>query len=105
MVTGTEARLVEDPAETDVLLASWTDGFHYHDMVDALRAIDEDTVFLGTDPAGRSPVRTATRSPVPGRSQRRCRRTSGIRTGSLGKPSESRQAALERLDCAPTSVL
>ena len=50
LVERTGARLAADPADTDVLLASWTDGFHYRDMVDALRAVDDDTAFLGTDP-------------------------------------------------------
>jgi HAD superfamily hydrolase (TIGR01450 family) len=49
-VAETDARVVTAPEAADVLLASWTDEFHYRDMVDALRAIDGETVFLGTDP-------------------------------------------------------
>lgn len=101
LVEQTEARLVENPAETDVLLASWTDGFHYRDMVDALRAVDDDTVFLGTDPDRTFPGEGG--DPVPG-SGAIIRAVSGVIDRDpdriLGKPSEiAVQAALDRLDC------
>ncbi|MDQ2071809.1 HAD-IIA family hydrolase [Haloarcula sp. NS06] len=107
MVMGTEAQLVEDPAETDVLLASWTDGFHYHDMVDALRAVDDDTVFLGTDPDRTFPGEDG--APVPG-SGAIINAVAGVIERDpdriLGKPSEiAVQAALERLDCAPAECV
>ncbi|EMA29607.1 HAD-IIA family hydrolase [Haloarcula japonica] len=103
LVAGTEARLIEDPAETDVLLASWTDEFHYHDMVDALRAVRDDTVFLGTDPDRTFPGEDG--DPVPG-SGAIINAVAGVIERDpdriLGKPSEiAVQAALERLDCAP----
>ncbi|NLV06946.1 HAD-IIA family hydrolase [Haloarcula rubripromontorii] len=107
MVTETEARLAEDPAETDVLLASWTDSFHYRDMVDALRAVDDDTVFLGTDPDRTFPGEDG--DPVPG-SGAIINAVAGVIERDpdriLGKPSEiAVQAALERLDCAPADCL
>ena len=107
MVEGTAARLVEDPAETDVLLASWTDGFHYRDMVDALRAVDEGTAFLGTDPDRTFPGEDG--DPVPG-SGAVINAVAGVIEREpdriLGKPSEiAVQAALERLDCPPSECL
>lgn len=42
--------LTDDPDATDVLVGSWTPEFGYADMVDALHAVEEGTVFLGTDP-------------------------------------------------------
>jgi len=42
--------LTEDPEATDVLVGSWTEDFDYGDMDAALQAVDDDTVFLGTDP-------------------------------------------------------
>jgi ribonucleotide monophosphatase NagD (HAD superfamily) len=107
MVEGTAARLVEGPAETDVLLASWTDGFHYRDMVDALRAVDEGTAFLGTDPDRTFPGEDG--DPVPG-SGAVINAVAGVIEREpdriLGKPSEiAVQAALERLDCPPSECL
>jgi 4-nitrophenyl phosphatase len=43
-------RLVDDPREADVFVASWDDRFDYGHMREALVGIDEQTVFLGTDP-------------------------------------------------------
>ncbi|EMA10153.1 Haloacid Dehalogenase Superfamily Class (subfamily) IIA [Haloarcula vallismortis] len=107
MVMGTEARLTETAAETDVLLASWTDSFHYNDMVDALRAVDDDTVFLGTDPDRTFPGENG--DPVPG-SGAIINAVAGVIERDpdriLGKPSEiAVQAALERLNCAPADCL
>ncbi|GCF12589.1 haloacid dehalogenase [Haloarcula mannanilytica] len=107
LVDGTDARLVGDAVETEVLLASWTDGFHYSDMVDALRAIDDDTAFLGTDPDRTFPGEDG--APVPG-SGAIINAISGVIERDpdriLGKPSEiAVQAALERLGCAPADCL
>lgn len=106
-VRRTAARLVEEPSETDVLLASWTDTFGYDDMVDALRAVDDGTAFLGTDPDITFP--NGDGDPVPG---------SGAVVESLaavlerepdrvlGKPSEvALDAALDRLGCPPEQCL
>jgi len=107
LVGQTSAKLIEDAAETDVLLASWTDGFHYSDMVDALRAVDDDTAFLGTDPDRTFPGEDG--APVPG-SGAIINAVAGVVERDpdriLGKPSEiAVQAALERLDCAPADCL
>lgn len=45
-----DLRLTTDPGECDVLVASWKPTFDYEDMQNALDAVDDDTVFLGTDP-------------------------------------------------------
>jgi len=42
-----DAAVVEEPHDADVLLASWTDEFHYSDMVDAIEAALDR---LGHDP-------------------------------------------------------
>ncbi|WP_181684622.1 HAD-IIA family hydrolase [Halorhabdus salina] len=40
----------DDPAEADVLVASYTTAFEYDDMVDALRVLERSVPFYGTDP-------------------------------------------------------
>jgi 4-nitrophenyl phosphatase len=99
--------VTEDPAEADVLVASWTAEFDYRDMRDALAAVDEETVFLGTDPDRTFPMPDG--QEVPG---------SGAIIGSvasvigrdpdavLGKPSTAaREAALSRLGVSPEACL
>ena len=98
-VSETGARVLSEPADADVLLASWTDEFHYDDMVAALRAIDEETLFLGTDPDVTFPGDDG--RPVPG-SGAVINAVSGVIEREphqvLGKPSPvAAAAALERL--------
>jgi HAD superfamily hydrolase (TIGR01450 family) len=98
--------LTADPGETEVLVGSWTREFGYEDMLAALRAVDEDTVFLGSDPDRTVP---AEGDEIPG---------SGAVVGALaatvgrdpdavlGKPSEAALAfALDRLDLSPAECL
>ena len=98
--------LTGDPAATDVLVGSWTDEFGYDDMLVALRAVDEETTFLGTDPDRTVPARAGL---IPG---------SGAVVGALsatlgrdpdamlGKPSETALGfALERLGVDPAACL
>ncbi|MBX0323056.1 HAD-IIA family hydrolase [Halomicroarcula sp. F13] len=106
-VRATAAELVSDPRAADVLLASWTDEFHYRDMVDALRAIDEETAFLGTDPDRTFPDEDG--NPTPG-SGAIIRAIGGVVERDpdlvLGKPSDvAVEAALERVGCAPEECL
>ena len=101
------ATLVEDPRDTDVLLASWTDEFHYDDMVDALRALDTGTVYLGTDPDPTFPGPDGL--PVPGTGAV-LRAITGVTEREpdrvLGKPSEiAIEAALDRLGHDPEDIL
>lgn len=49
-------RTTEDPAETDVLLASMDRGFDYATLTAAARALDEATAFLATNPDRTCPV-------------------------------------------------
>ncbi|MCU4719229.1 HAD-IIA family hydrolase [Halapricum hydrolyticum] len=42
--------LCETPGAADVLLASWTTEFSYDDLVDAIRVLEDDVPFYGTDP-------------------------------------------------------
>ncbi|MBV0923179.1 HAD-IIA family hydrolase [Halomicroarcula limicola] len=107
-VRGTSAELVTDPGgAADVLLASWTDEFHYRDMHDALRVLDGDTAFLGTDPDRTFP--DADGNPIPG-SGAIIRAVAGVVEREpdriLGKPSSvAVDAALSRVDCAPEECL
>lgn len=106
-VAGTRAAVVDDPDAADVLLASWTDSFHYRDMVDALRAVDDETVFLGTDPDRTFPDENG--DPTPG-SGAIIRAVAGVVGRDpdriLGKPSSSAvRAALDRLECEASSCL
>jgi HAD superfamily hydrolase (TIGR01450 family) len=91
--------LTEDPHAADVLLASWTSAFDYEDMRTALAAVDESTVFLGTDPDRTWPA--ADDQVIPG-SGAIIRAIAGVvdrdPDAVLGKPSApALQAARERL--------
>jgi HAD superfamily hydrolase (TIGR01450 family) len=99
--------LTREPADADVLVASWTDSFEFGDMQDALEAFNGATTFLGTDPDRTFPGEDG--RIVPG---------SGAIIGSieavvgespdaiLGKPSNvARQIALDRLGTAPEETL
>lgn len=103
----TDATLVTEPDRADVLLGSWTDEFHYRDMTDALRAIDDGTAFLGTDPDPTFPGPDG--DPVPG-SGAILRAITGVTEREpdhiLGKPSDvAIEAAVERLGQDPSDCL
>jgi len=102
-----DAAVVEEPHDADVLLASWTDEFHYSDMVDALRALDTGTVYLGTDPDPTFPGPDG--HPVPGTGAI-LRAITGVTERDpdrvLGKPSDvAIEAALDRLGHDPGEIL
>lgn len=106
-VRSTSATLVETPRDADVLLGSWTDEFHYDDMTDALRAVDDSTVYLGTDPDPTFPGPDG--DPIPG-SGAILRAITGVTEREpdhvLGKPSDiAIEAALERLGREPAECL
>jgi 4-nitrophenyl phosphatase len=90
--------IVEDPRAASVFVASWDDQFGYDTMADALAAIGDDTVFLGTDPDrtipaedGLAPGSGAVINAVAGTVGREPDRV-------LGKPSaEAAEEALDRL--------
>ncbi|PSP83056.1 HAD family hydrolase [Halobacteriales archaeon QS_6_64_34] len=101
------ATVIDEPHDADVLLASWTDEFHYDDMVDALRALDTGTVYLGTDPDPTFPGPDG--HPVPGTGAV-LRAITGVTEREpdrvLGKPSEvAIEAALDRLNHDPEDIL
>jgi HAD superfamily hydrolase (TIGR01450 family) len=102
-----QANVVGEPHDADVLLASWTDEFDYDDMVAALRALDTDTVYLGTDPDPTFPGPDG--QPVPGTGAI-LRAITGVTEREpdrvLGKPSDvAIEAALDRLDLDPSEIL
>jgi HAD superfamily hydrolase (TIGR01450 family) len=103
----TDARVVEAPHDADAVVASWTDEFHYRDMVDALRAIDEETAFLGTDPDLTFPDDEG--NPTPGSGailQAIANVVEREPDRVLGKPSAvAAEAALNRLGHAPEECL
>lgn len=106
-VADTSVELVAEPHAADVLLASWTDAFHYDDMVASLRAIDDETVFLGTDPDRTFP--DANGNVFPG-SGAILHAIAGVVERDpdrvLGKPSSvAVDAALDRLGCAAADCL
>jgi len=106
-VGGTRAELLSKPSDADVLLTSWTDGFHYRDMVDALRAVDDGTTFLGTDPD--PTFQDGDGNLVPG-SGAITRAVSGVIERDpdrvLGKPSDvAIEAAVDILGCDPTDAM
>ena len=99
--------LTEDPAETDVLLGSWTPSFDYEDMNAALQAVDTKTTFLGTDPDRTFPRENGGLEPGSGAIINALAATVGQQPDAiLGKPSKQALAlATERLDTPPTECL
>jgi len=98
--------LTSDTAATDVLVGSWSADFGYDDMRDALRAVDDETAFLGSDPDRTVP---AAGENIPG---------SGAIIGALaatvgrepdavlGKPSEpALDLATDRINVSPAECL
>ena len=87
------------PAETDVLVASWSEEFGYEQMNAALDAIDDSTVFLGTDPDRTFPMEAGRIVPGSGAIIGAVAATVGRDPDAiLGKPSEvALEIALDRL--------
>jgi HAD superfamily hydrolase (TIGR01450 family) len=98
--------LVEAADRTDVLVGSWTDAFGYRDMQAALRAVDADTAFLGTDPDRVVPTDDGV-MPGSGAVVGALAATLGREPDAvLGKPSETAlRLALDRLGVDPTECL
>jgi HAD superfamily hydrolase (TIGR01450 family) len=92
--------LTDDPERCDVLVVSWTPEFAYEDMQDALDAVDEETVFLGTDPDRTFPMDDGKLVPGSGAVIGAVAAVVGRDPDAvLGKPSEiALEFALERLD-------
>jgi 4-nitrophenyl phosphatase len=99
--------LTDDPADCDVLLASWTADFDYADMQRALAAHDRGTPFLGTDPDRTFPRPGGHVIPGSGAVIGAVARTVGREPDRiLGKPSElAARAALDRLGVAAEECL
>jgi HAD superfamily hydrolase (TIGR01450 family) len=94
-----DVRLTDDPAEASVLLGSWTNDFDYYDMMAAMDAVEEDTVFLGSDPDRAIPYDDGRLIPGSGAIVGALARTVGREPDRiLGKPSDvARDLALDRL--------
>lgn len=92
--------LTDSPAETDVLVGSWTDDFDYGDMTDALNAVDEETTFLGTNRDRTLPQPDGSVLPGSGSIVFSLAATVGREPDALlGKPSEWMiEAVLDRLE-------
>ena len=99
--------LTDDPAETDVLLGSWTPSFGYEDMNAALQAVDDSTTFLGTDPDRTFPRENGGLEPGSGAIINALAATVAREPDAiLGKPSKpALELATERLDAPPTECL
>lgn len=91
--------LTDDPYTADVLVGSWTPDFGYDDMVAALRAVDDDTTFVGTDPDRTFPDEDGTVIPGSGAVVNALAATVDREPDAvLGKPSEiACEMALDRL--------
>jgi 4-nitrophenyl phosphatase len=100
-------QVTNDPAETDVLLGSWTPSFDYRDMDAALQAVDDETTFLGTDPDRTFPRENGGVEPGSGAIIHSLAATVGKEPDAiLGKPSEQALAlARERLGVPPSECL
>lgn len=99
--------LTETPAQADVLVASWTTQFDYGDLQDALDAVDEETVFLGTDPDRTFPDQGGRLIPGSGAIIGSVAAVVGREPDAiLGKPSQAAlDLALDRLGVPPASCL
>lgn len=98
--------VTDDAHAADVVVVSIDYGFDYDSLSLAIRAIDADTTFLGTDP---DPVIPGGDGPVPG-SGAIVNAVEGVvgRQPDViaGKPAEpARRLALDRLDESPASTL
>jgi HAD superfamily hydrolase (TIGR01450 family) len=91
--------LTDEPDEAEVLVGSWTNEFDYEDMMAALDAVDDDTVFLGSDPDRAVPYSDGRLIPGSGAVVGALARTVGREPDAIcGKPSAyARDLALERL--------
>jgi len=99
-LTATDLTLTTEPHRADVLLASWTTSFGYDDMRLALRTVDEDTAFVGTDPDRTIPRADGEVVPGSGAIINSLAATVGTEPDIvLGKPSQPAiDLALERVD-------
>ncbi len=87
---GAGLTLTTDPDETEVLVGSWTPEFDYEDMHLALRAVDDETTFLGTDPDRTFPQANGEIVPGSGAVVNSLAATVGREPDTiLGKPSEA----------------
>ncbi len=100
-------RLTTDPAQAEVLVASWTNEFDYSDMEAALAASGDEIHFLGTDPDRTFPGKNGTPTPGSGAIIGAITSVLGREPDAiLGKPSETAtNIALDRLAVDPESCL
>jgi len=91
--------LTTEPDRSDVLVVSWTQSFGYDDMQVALDTVDDDTVFLGTDPDRTFPMEGGRLVPGSGAIIGSVEAVVGRSPDAvLGKPSAvALSAALDRL--------
>lgn len=90
--------LTDDPAEPDAVLASWTREFDYDAMMAAMRALDGEVPFLGTDPDVTVPIADGRSVPGSGAILAALASVAGREPRILGKPSaEAARAARDAL--------
>ncbi|MEZ3114420.1 HAD-IIA family hydrolase [Halobaculum sp. MBLA0147] len=63
LAEATDLRFVADPTLADVVVSTVDESFDYEDMRRAIRTVDEETAFVGTDP---DPVIPTADGPAPG---------------------------------------
>lgn len=99
--------LTTDPKRAEVFVGSWTPSFGYEHMETALRAIDADTPFFGTDPDRTFPGENGQVSPGSGAIVNALAATVGREPDAfLGKPSDAALSLVdERVDADPEECL
>ncbi|MFW6018127.1 MAG: HAD-IIA family hydrolase [Halapricum sp.] len=99
--------LCEEPAASDLLLASWTTAFDYDDLVDAIRVLERDVPFYGTDPDRTFPDGDGRPIPGSGAIIRSIAETTEHEPDRIfGKPSTAMiEAILDRIDGRPGEYL
>ncbi|HKJ58763.1 MAG TPA: HAD-IIA family hydrolase [Halobacteriales archaeon] len=105
-LTERNLRLTDDPDEAAVLLASMDRQFDYERLTDALHAMDDDTVFLATNPDRTCPTENG-EIPDCGAVVGAIEGATGQELhGVIGKPSQTAiDAASSALDVAPERCL
>ncbi|ELY52214.1 HAD-IIA family hydrolase [Natronorubrum bangense] len=98
--------LTDDPERADVVLGSFDKAFSYSALWEALRALDDDVPFYGTDPDATIPVDGGL-IPGTGAILAAMEAVAGREPDAiLGKPSTiAATAAMDRLEAAPEQTL
>ncbi|WP_408959023.1 HAD-IIA family hydrolase [Natrinema sp. 74] len=105
ILTAAAVELTSDPDAADVVLGSFDRNFSFGTLWEALRALEGDVPFYGTDPDATIPINEG-EIPGSGAILAAMEAVAGREPDAiLGKPSSVAAAAMDRLDADPTKTL